>query len=131
MALVLSAVVPAVIVTTGLLMLSRNFTLKQLDKETLLNLGQLQQEFDRQQNLAKETANQLAFLTEVIGLDPNNPQSIALKQAVLDRSLSKALKDGNSSFELITNAKGHIIAQKIRILAEIYLAILLYLQIVT
>jgi len=119
-ALVLTAALPSIAITQGLIGLSRHFIegqLQQVDRECLLDLGQLQQEVDRKQSQVAASANHLSTLMEELNINLKDSTLGQTNRDFIDRFLEKELLQSSSSFVLITDRSGRTVAQQIRMVA--------------
>lgn len=108
-ALALSAIIPSVAITQGLLSLSQRFAdkqVQQIDRQAFLALGILQQEIDRKRSTLVDIANTTSALIEA------NPSRTSAEM------LNQNLRKSGASFLLITDDTGKTVAQQIRSLSE-------------
>jgi methyl-accepting chemotaxis protein PixJ len=108
-ALALSAIIPSLAITQGLISLSQRFAdkqVQQIDRQCFLALGILQQELDRKRSQLVDIANNTSSLLEA------NPNRISAEV------LSQNLRKSGASFLLITDDTGKTVTQKIQSLSE-------------
>ncbi len=120
--LMISAALPTIAVTQGLVTLNKDYQLKTL-KESLQKDGTA---FKKEYVLGTQVENQsqaknLAKLIEVTKIDLSNPSEVSARRAFLQNFL--AIQNGgepqsNKNFQIFTDAQGRTVAQDIQILAE-------------
>jgi methyl-accepting chemotaxis protein len=117
--LVAGAAIPVVAVTQGIVGMSRASALDDLRSRLKTELLILEKSVQSETRQIADSSNILAQSVAASGLNPDDPNSTADRQAKLTAFIqtAKALKP-NASFYLITNSKGQTIAQSVQTVKE-------------
>jgi methyl-accepting chemotaxis protein len=117
--LVTGAVVPVVIVTQGIVGLSRETALSDLKDSLKTKLLVLEKSVKSETRQIEDSSNSLAQSVVAAGINLDDAGVVASQQAKLATFIQAAKEQkSNASFYLITNSKGQTIAQSVQVVKE-------------
>ncbi len=117
--LVTGAVVPVVIVTQGIVGLSRETALGDLKDSLKTKLLVLEKSVKSETRQIEDSSNILAQSIAAAGINLNDAGVVASQQAKLATFIQAAKEQkSNASFYLITNSKGQTIAQSVQMVKD-------------